>query len=160
MSCTYSRERPPSSGKICHHSTFIAHFKIQYKWTTFRICFIFTTNHQCYSATSSPQRETTSPTSASHRLDDAPHFPAVCSLWGQNQASAGSSLFLSHVAVIKISSIANCLCRRIAAFASLIGNTQSSCEHHLVMTSSASRRACPHVCVLALQRCCNQFCAR
>lgn len=75
----------------------------------------------------------------------APHFPAVCSLWGQNQASAGSSLFLSHVEVIKISSITNCLCRRNAAFPSLIGNTQSSCEHHLALTSSASGGACAHV---------------
>lgn len=48
------------------------------------------------------------------------------------------SLFLSHIAVLKISSKANDLCKWISYFTYLIGNTLANFEHHLSMTSSVS----------------------
>lgn len=91
------------------------------------------------------------------------HFPAVFSLWWEDQLSAGSRLFLSLVAVIKISSKANCLCRRITAFAPLIGNANPVASTVLAMTSSVAGghvHTCVCVRALAVLRRCNQFRAR
>lgn len=72
----------------------------------------------------------------------AVYFPAVFVQGWADRASVESNLFLSYAAVLKISSKANRLCKRIAAFASLIGDAPSRFEHLLAVTSSrAGRRA-------------------
>lgn len=48
------------------------------------------------------------------------------------------NLFLSHIAVLKISSKVNDLCKWVFSFTYLIGNTLANFEHHLSMTSSMS----------------------
>lgn len=155
MSCTCSRERPPSSGKIYHHSSFTAHFKFQYKRITFRIFFLFTTNHQC---TVIPKEQTRSIFMRVLWYLVKIKASCLCSFSNCLQF-VGTESGRSRVNSVFVSrrSRKNILNR--CAFASLIVNTQYSCEHHLAMTS-VIRGTCTHVCVLALLRRCNQFCAR